>query len=272
MTFQLGSSGDDIKAIQSFLKSLGYTIAVNGIFDAITDVSIKLYQKAKNITIDGIIGPQTLSKLIADGFVLPSNRGLAVASDLTNKFADRLLYHCLEFENDYEIVNNTSWDDPDIPGIQKDKSDNLIKYMLQISPWGLGEPYCAAGVGAIILMSLEDCDLPTNKFKSVWTAHVMTNVNRLKQHGVLSIVPSLNSVWMARFGETSKGHTGIVIDIKGDHIITIEPNTIQEDTGDPNRQRTGDGFYRRKFNKRGRGLLQTQGFLSSENILKFFVS
>jgi hypothetical protein len=100
----------------------------------------------------------------------------------------------------------------------------------------------------------------------------MTNVRLLKSKSILSITPSLGSIWLAKFGETDSGHTGIVFDIKGDMLVTLEGNTSSGETSDPNLQRAGDGIYMRKFNKFGRGTLKTQGFLSSENLLKFFVS
>ena len=144
--------------------------------------------------------------------------------------------------------------------------------MREIEGWTPGAPYCSAAVGAFVIMALQDCKLSSSNFINNWTAHVMTNVRLLKSKNILSITPSLGSVWLAKFGETDSGHTGIVLDIKGDMLVTLEGNTSSGETTNQNLQRAGDGIYIRKFNKFGRGTLKTQGFLSSENLLKFFVS
>lgn len=271
--FKIGSEGSEVRLIQSFLKSLGYNISVvDGDFGNQTFLAVKQYQRNKKIEVDGEVGPETISFMKADGFLFSDERGASVSPELVKKFIERLKFRSEEFEGFVEIKNNALWDDPDIKGWQKEMSDKLTAYMLKIKPWGLGEPYCAAAVGAFVCMALEDCGLLTEKFISLWTAHVMTNVRMLKSKKILSITPSLGSVWLAKFGDTDSGHTGVVNDINGDNLITLEANTVSGPTTDQQKQRSGNGIFRRKFNKTGRGTLKTQGFLSAENILKFFVS
>lgn len=270
--FKIGSEGSEVRLIQSFLKSLGYNISsVDGEFGNKTDLAVRQYQRDKKIIVDGEVGPQTLSFFKIDGFAFSDERGAAVSTDLVKKFIDRLKYNAERFENYIEIENNAAWDDPDEKGIQKEMSDLLTKYMLRVKGWEPGAPYCAAAVGAFVLMSLEDCNLFVNKFENIWTAHVMTNVRMAKSKHVLSITPSLGSIWLAKFGETDSGHTGLVFDIQGDSLVTLEANTMPGVSADPNLQRSGNGIFRRKFHKSGRGILKTQGFISAENILKFFV-
>lgn len=267
-----GSHGDNVKLIQSFLKSLGYKINyVNGNFDEITELAVKKYQRNKKIDDDGMVGPITLSYMQNDGLVLTEDRGVSVSTQLIKDFIEKLSFHADRFEGFIEIKNNSSWDDPEKKGIQKEMSDILTKYMLKIKNWDLGQPYCAASVGAFIIMAMEDCNLSTDKFESLWTAHVMTNVRYAKSKKILSITPSLGSVWLARFGSSDNGHTGIVINIRGDNLETIEGNTVSGPSVNNQAQRSGNGIFRRRFYKGGRGSLKTQGFISAENILKFFV-
>lgn len=268
----MGSEGNEVRLVQSFLKSLGYNIsAVDGVFGKETFAAVKSYQFFKNLTVDGEIGPKTFSAMKLDGFKNVDERGSSVAPSLTSKFIERLKIRSEETEGYIEIENNAAWDLPDEAGWQKELSDKMLRYMSKIKNWNPGAPYCAAAVGAFVCMALEDCGLFTDKFVERWTAHVMTNVRTCQEKKILSITPTVGSIWMARFGNTDQGHTGIVNDIKGDNLITIEGNTMSGQTSDEQKQRSGDGFYKRKFHKSGRGSLKTQGFLSAENLLKFFV-
>lgn len=269
---KIGSTGDEVKLLQSFLKQSGYKIAsVDGQFGKETENAVIEYQKRNRLFPDGEIGANTAEKLKKDGLVFSVNRGAAVSPELTRKFIDKLCFHAERFEGFVEIRNNSSWDDPEKAGWQKEMSELLTKYMLKIQPWALGEPYCAACVGAFIIMALEDCKIPTSKFERLWTAHVMTNVRFARKNSILSITPSLGSIWLARFGSSDSGHAGLVINIRGDNLETIEGNTVAGPSLNNQAQRSGNGIFKRRFYKKGRGSLQTQGFLSAENILKFFV-
>lgn len=273
MLLRPGSTGDDVKLVQAFLKKKGFKItAVDGEYGPETKDAVSAYQKAKGIYVDGWVGNHTLLFMSKDGFALPEDRGISVSSSLTKNFIKDLNEIAARYEGYVEIKSNAEWDDPDVFGIQKKESEFLKTYMKKVNGWTPGAPYCAGAVGAFIVVALEKNNLSTTKFLNFWTAHVMTNVRYLQSRHLLSITPSLGSIWLARFGSSDSGHTGIVIDIQADNIITIEGNTSPGATADPDKQRSGDGIYKRKFQKYGRGMLRTQGYLSAENILKFFVS
>lgn len=56
--------GEDVKYLQKKLAALGfYKDDIDGIFGANTDKAVRAFQKAKRITIDGKVGPQTWSLL-----------------------------------------------------------------------------------------------------------------------------------------------------------------------------------------------------------------
>ena len=58
---RLGSTGEEVRQIQSKLKSLGfYSGSVDGIYGARTQSAVKAFQKSCGITADGIAGPTTL--------------------------------------------------------------------------------------------------------------------------------------------------------------------------------------------------------------------
>ncbi len=59
-----GSRGEDVKRLQEDLTTLGYnTYGVDGIFGAKTYNAVISFQKAKGITVDGIVGPVTKNAL-----------------------------------------------------------------------------------------------------------------------------------------------------------------------------------------------------------------
>ena len=63
------SSGEQVKTIQRLLNSLGYKDAdkkaldIDGQFGGRTEYAVKLFQKDKGLTVDGIVGQKTWSKL-----------------------------------------------------------------------------------------------------------------------------------------------------------------------------------------------------------------
>ncbi|MEH2458927.1 peptidoglycan-binding domain-containing protein [Nostoc sp.] len=56
---QTGVTGADVERLQGDLSRLGYQIAVNGVFDQSTETAIKKFQQDHNLTVDGVVGPQT---------------------------------------------------------------------------------------------------------------------------------------------------------------------------------------------------------------------
>ena len=65
---KLGSQGDEVRRIQTKLRSLGfYDGAVDGIYGAGTQKAVKAFQKSCGITADGIAGPKTLKFMGLEG-------------------------------------------------------------------------------------------------------------------------------------------------------------------------------------------------------------
>jgi peptidoglycan hydrolase-like protein with peptidoglycan-binding domain len=63
-TLKKGSKGDAVKTLQTKLSKLGYKVGtIDGIFGTNTETAVKAFQKAKNLTVDGIAGPMTLNAL-----------------------------------------------------------------------------------------------------------------------------------------------------------------------------------------------------------------
>jgi N-acetylmuramoyl-L-alanine amidase len=79
MILTTGSKGDDVKAWQKFLKSLGHGVEPDGDFGNKTHVATKNFQTKAGLTADGIVGVNTLVRAKTMGFSLPvgvpSNEG-----------------------------------------------------------------------------------------------------------------------------------------------------------------------------------------------------
>ncbi|MFE1245884.1 L,D-transpeptidase family protein [Fictibacillus sp. NPDC058756] len=59
-----GSRGAEVMELQRRLTDLGYsTKGIDGVFGANTDAAVRKFQKAKKLTVDGIVGPATKKAL-----------------------------------------------------------------------------------------------------------------------------------------------------------------------------------------------------------------
>lgn len=62
-TLNLGSSGDEVKALQQYLLGLGYTgVKADGIYGPVTQGAVKQFQLDNGLTADGVYGTQTAAK------------------------------------------------------------------------------------------------------------------------------------------------------------------------------------------------------------------
>ncbi len=69
-TLKKGDSGEDVKAVQIRLASLGYyTGKLDGKFGSGMQTAVRLFQARNGLTVDGKVGPRTLEKLNADDAV-----------------------------------------------------------------------------------------------------------------------------------------------------------------------------------------------------------
>jgi N-acetylmuramoyl-L-alanine amidase len=87
-----GSTGDEVKQIQTKLKNWGYyTGSVDGIYGSKTVAAVKLFQKKNNLTVDGIAGPNTLKAL---GITTSSSNSTTTSSSNSSNLnlLSRLVY------------------------------------------------------------------------------------------------------------------------------------------------------------------------------------
>lgn len=66
--YRIGSSGAMVRQIQKALAGAGLKVIVDGYFGPITREAVQEFQRMKGLTVDGIVGPATLAKLIPSRF------------------------------------------------------------------------------------------------------------------------------------------------------------------------------------------------------------
>lgn len=86
-----GSTGDEVKQIQTKLKRWGYYDGnIDGIYGSKTVAAVKKFQKTNGLTVDGIAGSQTLAAL---GIMNSSNSSSTSSSNSSNlNLLSRLVY------------------------------------------------------------------------------------------------------------------------------------------------------------------------------------
>ena len=59
--------GDDVRAAQQQLEALGYAVGeIDGVYGPQTEAATRAFQVRNNLTVDGIVGPQTWGQLFSD--------------------------------------------------------------------------------------------------------------------------------------------------------------------------------------------------------------
>ena len=79
--YKTGSTGDEVKSLQTQLNTAGYNLATDGIYGNQTQAAVRDYQTKNGLTIDGIAGNQTLSKLSSGG--VPTTTAVATPKPIT---------------------------------------------------------------------------------------------------------------------------------------------------------------------------------------------
>ncbi|MFF3378470.1 peptidoglycan-binding protein [Streptomyces sp. NPDC002680] len=67
VTVKSGSKGPAVKALQQQLTDNGYPATADGAYGPATAIAVKAFQKAKGLTVDGIVGPNTWARLVNGG-------------------------------------------------------------------------------------------------------------------------------------------------------------------------------------------------------------
>lgn len=58
-----GDNGSSVKELQTKLNKFGYKLAVDGDFGDNTEKAVKAFQKKNKLSVDGVVGKNTWTKL-----------------------------------------------------------------------------------------------------------------------------------------------------------------------------------------------------------------
>ena len=87
-----GAKGERVRVIQLLLNERGAHLVVDGVFGSANTDAVKAYQRKVQVTVDGVVGPATWTKLVVT--LRRGSRGDAV----------RALQHQLRFQYGYRSV------------------------------------------------------------------------------------------------------------------------------------------------------------------------
>jgi hypothetical protein len=204
-----------IKRLQTQLKAVGYTkIFIDGIFGRDTLTAVRAFQATtldadnRPLYIDGIVGEKTWNTLFA---------GDRKPSPHPSPFQQHALHFAIQ---QLGVQENP---------IGSNRGDQIDKYLKSVKA-PAGVPWCAAFIyWCFQQASYEICTInPLIK-----TAHCLTHWNRTQGQRIfarasLQLVPLTNikpgAIFIIQY-KNGMGHCGIIKEIHGDKIITIEGNT-----------------------------------------------
>lgn len=115
-TLRIGSKGAEVKTLQAKLNTVcPYGLVVDGVFGAKTEAAVKDYQKHNDLSVDGIVGAKTWSKL-----------GFETVDEVTpgGRVINKIILHCTatpegedysidSIDNSHKARNFSYYIDPD---------------------------------------------------------------------------------------------------------------------------------------------------------------
>ena len=168
-----------------------------------------------------------------------------------------------------EVKPNAYWDNPSTAGPDRVLVDEL-RSLMRSSPWEPGWAYCAAFCEGMVLAALRSLSATPEQIKrwqATMTPHCVTSATNFSKLGLLSPTATPGAIWLARHGQTSNGHAGIVTSLRSVNMSTIEGNTSLDPSSDA-KEREGDWITARIRLVKGSGSLFTLGFITPDAILK----
>lgn len=242
-----------VRLIQQRLRDLGYwesrpdgrrPLSVDGDFGQDTEHAVELFQArhsdldANPLEIDGRVGIQTWGALFGRAAVVtpvvPAAAGGAAPASGRNRLLGAVL--------DFAISEIGVKEDP----LGSNKGKRVVEYLASVGfPKG-GEPWCAAFVYFCFQHAARQLGLPKNPV--IRSASVLDHWNRARAGGVRVLLhdEALDDPREVKPGMifiistgNGTGHTGLVKEVVGGKLVTIEGNTNDDGS------REGVGVFQR---------------------------
>lgn len=198
----------------------------NGNFGSETEAEVKKFQKANHLLSDGVVGELTWERLFTE---LPK----------TKVTSTELRFRALEVARTQLFVRELTG---------KNDGKEVESYLKSV---GLGKGYawCMAFMYWAFQVASSELKIPNVMPK---TAGVLDCLRKAKRYVVLN--PASGDQFIMDFGK-GLGHTGLVSEVKGSYIYTIEGNT-SADPSYSGEDREGNGIFERK-----RGISSIKAFI-----------
>lgn len=210
-----------VKELKRLLNAqIGSTLDVNnGNFGESTEAVVKQFQRKSGLIADAIVGPMTWDALY---------KCLSCGTPSSQKLTDRVI----------SILSGQV-------GVKEatGKNDGVeVEAYLKSVGLGKGYAWCQAFLFYGFEKASKELSIPNPMPR---TAGVLDCWNKSKQYQVKKGErPQVGDVFTMDFGKGT-GHTGIITDVQGDFINSIEGNTSVDPTL-PSEDRDGQGVYRRR--------------------------
>lgn len=111
-----GSTGDDVKTLQTLLNQKGYSLDVDGIYGKKTQAAVKDYQGKNSLEVDGIVGTKTWGSLTAQAqdtatpAAQKTDTGGYSESDTLKAMAQQIEKQQQSAPEDYSFSRSDQWD------------------------------------------------------------------------------------------------------------------------------------------------------------------
>ena len=233
-----GSTGPEVKSLQKKLLQIGYYLGsygADGDYGENTELAVRLLQKDSNLTVDGVFGKQTSKALdLAVSNAAAANKAIVnkikliktppkCTKDLAIKYAKQELGN-LEKDSLKDLNSK----------ISNAGDNNYTKYAQEADAIGLynalvqGQPWCATWVDNVFIHAYglnKGCAMkymPTTKSKSAACNEAAAYYQKANKW---FDTPEIGDQVFFKSAKYNYAHTGLVIDIKDNKVITIEGNT-----------------------------------------------
>ena len=235
-----GSAGPEVKSLQKKLLQIGYYLGsygADGDYGDATVTAVRKFQKDNSLAVDGEAGPNTLA---AVDKVLPivQQEQKAIANRLRQAqptdFSIKPIINWAENERNYtEKDSLTDLDDK----TKNAGDDNYTKYSQEVDALGVfstqvqGQPWCATWVtdGFINTYGVDKgLDMLCQPNKNSNAACCGDAAEYYQKAGRWYTSPQVGDQVFFKTTKYQYAHTGIVTEITGTEVTTIEGNTSSE--------------------------------------------
>lgn len=209
----------ETRAIKERLNKLGYGTfdITNSHFGPTTKLAVKEFQKDNHLLPDGKVGELTWARLFVPYVITTPGHATSLASRALEIAISQLKVRELTGKNDGEAVE---------------------AYLKEVG-LSKGLAWCMAFVYWCYEQAEKELSITSPLIK---TGGVLNQWNKIDPKYKFTS-PKVNDIFIMDFGG-GKGHTGIITNIEGDRVHTIEGNT-SADPSTPNADREGNGVFER---------------------------